>query len=439
MVDRAIARVVEAAMDQHQSNNSKQNFLREYYWHLELARDQRHLAEINILIFAESLSEPSPNPLSALSQGSIREFEMARDILCESLAQNFQQSLRIAENLWLLQTHPETRIFALNWAITNCEDLCNFKERNKWMKCWAQVEGWMENPWALFLYQFHQAVGFYFAGSLREALSLFEKCAKLAENIHYQRGHYRSLLHIGLCNFYLRRRECAIQNYQACEKLACELGALTMIHRVQNELSGLRNGFFGSPYKQQILHGILNKNLKSAISIFLRESSNRRANNLPREAESDIAFLAVILFAKNKNKSFNWVINRISDLYVLEKVLYFLIQNFKNTETLRIKLKLLHELLDMVGIEIKSDGAFFNQHKIVGAEAGTDIFKFLQLLKCSSSEGASKEEICKMVWQLDYDPIIHDPRIYKLVNRAKTAIGSEDVIINMRGSYRLAN
>jgi tetratricopeptide (TPR) repeat protein len=434
-----IARAAEGAMAQKLATKSGPIQQQECFWKLELARDQRRLSEINLLALKEEFIDLVLKSNSPSSIWGSRVIDLAQTILSESLVQNYKQSLKLSEDLWFLTTDPYIQMFALNWIITNCEDLCDFETRNFWLKRWPQIENWIDIPWAQFLFQFHQAVSFYFSGSMREALNLFEKCYKLAGNIHYHRGQYRSLLHIGLCHFYLRRRNKALEYFQICEKLSSKFNALTMKIRVENEINATQKGLFGTPFKQQILHELLSENTKTAVMIFLVESKKRRHYGLPREAESDLAYLAILMFVKNKTRSFNFVLNKITDLFVVENLIYFLVQNFNKAEPLKIKLRVLHELLDLKGLEIISEGAFYNLNKILGAESGTEIYKFFQILKEFQSTGATKEQICKFVWNLDYDPIIHDSRIYKLVNRAKTAIGNDHVIINMRGSYRLAD
>jgi hypothetical protein len=49
----------------------------------------------------------------------------------------------------------------------------------------------------------------------------------------------------------------------------------------------------------------------------------------------------------------------------------------------------------------------------------------------------SKEEICRAVWKLRYDPIAHDGRIYKLIHRARANFPGKKLFTNTYGGYRM--
>lgn len=48
-----------------------------------------------------------------------------------------------------------------------------------------------------------------------------------------------------------------------------------------------------------------------------------------------------------------------------------------------------------------------------------------------------KIKICKVIWGLDYDPIAHDPKIYKLIFKTRKILGKSDIITNTYGGYKL--
>lgn len=398
---------------------------REFLWQVELARDQNVLESplVQSFVVPELKTEIA---------------EMVIAILRESLTQNYSKSLKLAELLWEQAEHPDLQMFALNWAVTNCEDLCDYKKRNLWLKRWPQITSWLTCPWSRYLFQFHKAVSFYFTGSLREAINLFQECANIASTISYHRGLYRAHFHIGLCNFYLRRRQAAIREYEQCHKLADELKAVTMLARVSREQNAIQSGLFGTLYKQQILHFILKKQFPMARALYLQESRRRRQSHLPREAESDLAFLAILLFSMKREQRYKLVLSRITDLFVLENVLYFIYQNLSATTVLRAHLLEVQKLLGLTGLEVRAEGLYYHQTQIRGAEVGSEVYEFVYLLQKSGNAGSTKAEICKTLWNYDYDPTIHDSKIYKLVNKTKMLLGSDEFIENRRGSYRIA-
>jgi DNA-binding SARP family transcriptional activator len=65
-----------------------------------------------------------------------------------------------------------------------------------------------------------------------------------------------------------------------------------------------------------------------------------------------------------------------------------------------------------------------------------DIARFVRILT-QSRRPVSKEIICKALWNLQYDPSIHDGRLYKLVHHTRRAFPKNDVVLNEYGSYRI--
>lgn len=55
----------------------------------------------------------------------------------------------------------------------------------------------------------------------------------------------------------------------------------------------------------------------------------------------------------------------------------------------------------------------------------------------SSSEPVDKETICKNVWNIDYDPTVHEYKVYKLIHKFRKYYKNKDIIINYYGRYQL--
>ena len=64
------------------------------------------------------------------------------------------------------------------------------------------------------------------------------------------------------------------------------------------------------------------------------------------------------------------------------------------------------------------------------------VIKFLKLIT-ENEIGCDKENLCKQLWNYDYDPVIHDPKIYKLIFKTKKILGTKDAILAAGGFYRM--
>jgi hypothetical protein len=51
--------------------------------------------------------------------------------------------------------------------------------------------------------------------------------------------------------------------------------------------------------------------------------------------------------------------------------------------------------------------------------------------------GLSKEELYVFTWGGSYDPVIHDPKIYKFIMRLRRTFSRQDIVINRYGRYVL--
>ncbi len=97
----------------------------------------------------------------------------------------------------------------------------------------------------------------------------------------------------------------------------------------------------------------------------------------------------------------------------------------------------LNFLRQILGITINSNAIHseflgVNLNKIKDTEAVTVIKKLNQNIT-----GISKEDLCSSLWNYNYDPVIHDPKIYNLIYRIKKVFKCRDLIIAASGVYRI--
>ena len=55
----------------------------------------------------------------------------------------------------------------------------------------------------------------------------------------------------------------------------------------------------------------------------------------------------------------------------------------------------------------------------------------------AAGQPLDKEKIVREVWDLEYDPVIHDRKVYKLIEKAKALFGMPDLFLNTYGAYEI--
>jgi hypothetical protein len=66
-----------------------------------------------------------------------------------------------------------------------------------------------------------------------------------------------------------------------------------------------------------------------------------------------------------------------------------------------------------------------------------NLFTLLVDASLSNSGGIDKASIVQKIWRVDYDPVKHDGRAYKLIHALKKSLKIEDLILNRYGSYEI--
>jgi hypothetical protein len=170
----------------------------------------------------------------------------------------------------------------------------------------------------------------------------------------------------------------------------------------------------------------------------LNQRNSKRKNSFWKGSRQHVN-IVIFSYVSGKVNSFNKLWRLIEDPIVRIEVLTRLDRLTQLPTELTGEL---HWLRETYGVNSFSYSDLDQSIEIMGirisrANENEDVVLLLRLLM-ESPAGMNKETICKNVWNLQYDPVIHDGKIYKLILKARKASGRKDLIINKYGKYLVA-
>jgi hypothetical protein len=176
----------------------------------------------------------------------------------------------------------------------------------------------------------------------------------------------------------------------------------------------------------KIKNSFLAKDLKFARSLIIEAELKRRSIKVYRQKHS-LSFYRIQYLLLNRQLSYARILMRNLKDQVLKNEIY----TFMNEN----KIELTHsekENLKLIELSLGLSSAL-NQISIPKIKSET-VQKLLSIL--SQNPSLDKEALFQYVFGIEYDPVIHDSKIYKLILKAKKEISS-DIILNSYGKYSL--
>jgi hypothetical protein len=133
------------------------------------------------------------------------------------------------------------------------------------------------------------------------------------------------------------------------------------------------------------------------------------------------------------------IIARISDPALKLKILEMKHALFGKSSKDDHSLFLLRSKLGASSVLVSESGSF-GQIEICGVRLDSvqdsEVHTLLTFL-ISQRKPSTKEEIYSHVWGPGYDPLTHDRKVYKLIQRAKKLFPQHELILNTYGAYQL--
>lgn len=354
--------------------------------------------------------------------------------------QQYLEARLIGENLFSeIYTQTKSRElqgFILQWIIACIE--VNFDEnlRNQWLAKWALVPGWSQFKWCLLLRKYQSALSMYFQSSYREALILFQQMEVESQHLQYERGEERALFHIALIYRNIGLPLKAEVYLNKTKMLAQKRNSRRMLERIQNLDQSLKEKTWSlNPNIKNIEVLLSQKKYRAARKLVLHACRIRRYEKRSWGAESEALYLALVSLAFRNEKRFLKIYNSFQDPIIKERILSLSMDfNLSLPEEIKAELSFLRQSLGIQGYSQGKTAEVFGYQ--ISKIEDPIVTKFLKLI-IENETGCDKESLCKQLWNYDYDPVIHDPKIYKLIFKTKKILGIKDAILAVGGFYRM--
>ena len=322
--------------------------------------------------------------------------------------------------------------------------ICVFLERlydtellSKWSSKWTTLIAFDESDFTKTAHLFHSAVKSYFECQYNDAEIHFKKILKSTSILRFQSlSHY----HLGLIyknrNFF---KESEIQ-FKKALKVAETINNQSLSLRIQKQMSHLNNKNAYSYLNLELRDLIENKDTKLARIKYLELRRKEILNGIRRDRNSLHAFLPIFAALKKKWSLTYKLLELISDANIKAQTVGYILKIENAPFEMRRTEK---HLLNCLSVNVLSEQKSLDKmiSDLNSPSSSSASLKYIQELSnlLTKSNLVSKDEICRHVWGIEYDPLHHDNKIYKLIHEFRTHFGIKDIIINCYGHYQLNN
>lgn len=332
-----------------------------------------------------------------------------------------------------LKSQPDTEFeqgCCLIWMIQATESQYNLPLRDQYLAQFQKIADL--NHITVFEYyrQYFRAISYAFESLQVEALAWYQKSLSLAEMTEYPRGAVRSLIGIGLINLEMNNNDEAKQYLKAALELATHLDLKRSINRINYYLAGHMFKQMSPEtdflvLREEIKILILENDLLFARQKLIRAEVLRRKANLTREAHSFYVLHGVISGLLGKHLICRSILGKLSDRVLkLEALTLLKTLDYQHDKLMLNSIKFLEAEIYAVA---KTQTIELSEIK------NTNVRSLLKILS-SSAEPMNKAMLFENIFNVKYDPTIHDAKLYKLIMMTRKLVSS-DVIVNHHGAY----
>lgn len=351
---------------------------------------------------------------------------------------NFQQSLSVLEALFVQTENTLTQLFCIQWAVAIAETIYDLPLRKRWIQKWNEVPQWSSDAWGRYLHRFQSAVQHYYDQSLSDSERLFQANLVESEKLNYPRGSVRSLFHLGLIYRSWGQTDRALDFFGRARNIAQTHNLLRSETKIKEQQSLLHDGVLSNEQNLAAIENHLKKGkLRASRKLILFCCRKRRAEKRNWKSLSENAYLAIVCYGFERHQRFQFLLTTIDDTLVLEQTLRLADQIRPLEAKYRDHLDYLQGLSGYTQLTRSKDSSKVT----IGTQTitQTDDREVTLLLNAliERENGIDKEQISALLWNVDYDPYYHDPKIYRVIHRARKRIGIPDLIVNKYGLYVL--
>ncbi|MGZ3768947.1 MAG: hypothetical protein ACXVCP_05605 [Bdellovibrio sp.] len=342
----------------------------------------------------------------------------------------YTEVINYSKTIWTNLKNADEKAFVLQVAVAACEMQFNQKERNELLSFWMNGPDLENNFYAQVIYFYHRGLTYFYSGALSEAKKNWQCGLKIATEIKYYRGQFRLTYHLGL----ILKEENVFKNaaiyFKESLRLAMKCKAYRFIERIETQLRGIeKNLNFYTIIEEQVFGSLKENRLNDSRRTILKACLLRRKEKRSWQAQSEYVLLALYCLSLNKIKSFEMILGKMADEHVHLHTLLLASTLFPSKEIIVSKIRKLNFILFPDGEKTPSGALPQINYNVPNLD---DVKSFINLLR-NNPEGVGKELICSEVWNLNYDPVLHENRIYKLIMNTRKYFGIKEAVQNRYG------
>lgn len=358
--------------------------------------------------------------------------EPYRGLLTVYFSHDFARALVEAKICFEREKEPEVKAVLVHLICAICENLYDLSEKSIWMKKWHSFSGGPAEAFSKVASKYHLAVNCYFESYYHEAMAKFQDLTSESTPLRLKAlAHY----HLGLIyqtkNLELRSRK----EYQLGLEIAESIKHQSLIKRISDQLIELDAVSSTTFLNADLTSLILTNQVAKARSAYLAKRRFEKTKNLARDRNAYHAVLPSLMWLQKRSATAITKILRLIEDPVIRLQALDLLKSVGGltSQTNQIYIELQHEL----GVNLRASAPATNNFlgKNLDLMESEDLSLFASLLKEKSK--ITKEEICQKVWGYEYDPVLHDSKIYKMIHRFRNYFGKKDILVNRYGYYEI--
>lgn len=353
----------------------------------------------------------------------------------------FELFYSIGEKLSNSLKDPELKNFVCIWLIIGSEVQFNTDKRQIYISRLNSLSEVKFDPFTEFYKVYFYGVGLFYEGRLLESQTVNDKAYFMATAMKIERAQARCLYQKSIIQFDLGNKTEAFKNLKDCLEICSRHNFVKTQKKAfiefysQSSIKPLvAKDIDVCIYELQIL--INNKEEVSARKLLAQAEKLRKINHYARSKYSLYFYRAQICILGKKLSAARRIINRLNDAVLQVSLYEFMLKNdvlLTEREQTKLKINKLH--LGQIQFGKNTDSLQSIESIQVLNIKNIDVRNLITLL-LQNQKPLTKERLIRALYKYDYDPTLHDNKLYKLILRARKEV-STDLIINHYGHYSL--
>lgn len=340
----------------------------------------------------------------------------------------FSEFYNAGEELLVNEGRFEMKGFLSVWLIIGSETQYDMERRNKYLKIFDKIRQKEFNVFLEYYRLYFSSITYFYEAQLTESESLINRAYQIAVNLKYHRGQSRCLYQKSILQFDLKQNVEARKSLKQCMDLCSEHTFLKTKDRALTEYCN-QNGVKPESDIESLMFSLREalrlRELSEARLLLAHAETLRRKSGFSKRKYSLYFYRIQLLFLQNRFQAARLGLAKIDDQVIKSQMFDFMIFNnieLTTNENNQNKILKFHLGQNFEAIHVKSIRS-------------SEIQKLVTLL-VQSEFPLAKEKIFHLVYEYEYDPTLHDSKLYKLILRARKEL-ADDLIINHYGKYSL--